>query len=260
MPALMHLPGRAVAAVAGITLVLGAALATGAAAQTQAQPQPQSHLPVLPPIPEPTDDRPRAPQIHLGGVMGSKALLVIDGQTQMLAVGDTARGVRLVALSGDIAKIEHQGRTIELRVGGSPLVLGGGGGGGGRSGPGGNTREIVIPVGSGGHYFVNGTINGHAVRFMVDTGATTIAMGRADAARIGLDPRKGQIGYTSTANGMAPVVALSLDSVRIGEVELYNIDAVVLPGGMPYVLLGNSYLSRFQIQHNNEVMRLVRRY
>ncbi|MFM2059801.1 MAG: hypothetical protein RLY71_4186, partial [Pseudomonadota bacterium] len=51
-----------------------------------------------------------------------------------------------------------------------------------------------------------------------------------------------------------------LDSVRIGEVELYNIDAVVLPGGMPYVLLGNSYLSRFQIQHNNEVMRLVRRY
>jgi aspartyl protease family protein len=247
-----HRPGRAVAAVAA--LVLGAALATGAAAQRQAEPQ--SQLPALPPIPAPTDGQPRPPQIQLGGVMGSKALLVIDGQTQMLAVGDTARGVRLVALSGDTARIEHQGKTVDLRIGGSPLVLGGGAGGG----PGGNTREIVIPVGSGGHYMVNGTINGHAVRFMVDTGATTIAMGRADAVRIGLDPRKGQIGYASTANGMAPMLSIALDSVRIGEVELYNIAAAVTATDMPYVLLGNSYLSRFQIQQNNEVMRLVRRY
>jgi aspartyl protease family protein len=205
------------------------------------------------------DGAPRAPQIQLGGVMGSKALFVIDGQSQMIAVGEAARGVRLVSLNGDAAKVELQGKLVELRVGGSPVVVGGGIGASG-GGPGGNTREIVIPVGDGGHYFMNGTINGHAVRFMVDTGATTIAMSRADAARIGLDARKGQLGMMGTANGMTQVMSFTLDSVRIGEVELYNVAAVVMPANMPFVLLGNSFLSRFQIQHNNEVMRLTRRY
>jgi aspartyl protease family protein len=205
------------------------------------------------------DGAPRAPQIQLGGVMGSKALFVIDGQSQMIAVGEAARGVRLVSLNGDGAKVELQGKVIDLRVGGSPVVVGGGIGAAG-GGPGSNTREIVIPVGDGGHYFMNGTINGHAVRFMVDTGATTIAMGRADATRIGLDPRKGQLSYSGTANGMTQVMSLTLDSVRIGEVELYNVAAVVMPANMPFVLLGNSFLSRFVIQHNNEVMRLTRRY
>ncbi|MEY2688933.1 MAG: hypothetical protein RL375_3131 [Pseudomonadota bacterium] len=204
------------------------------------------------------DGSPRTPQIQLGGVMGSKALFVIDGQSQMIAVGESARGVRLVSLNGDKAKVELQGKFVELRVGGSPVVVGGGIGASG--GAGGNTREIVIPVGDGGHYFMNGTINGHAVRFMVDTGATTVAMGRADAARIGLDLRKGQLGLSSTANGTTQVMGMTLDSVRVGEVELYNVAAVVTPANMPYVLLGNSFLSRFQIQHNNEVMRLTRRY
>lgn len=204
------------------------------------------------------DGAPRAPQIQLGGVMGSKALFVIDGQSQMIAVGEAARGVRLLSLNGDTAKVELQGKAMELRVGGSPLVLGAGAGAGG--GPGGNTREIVIPVGDGGHYVMNGTINGRTVRFMVDTGATMVAMSAADAARIGLDLRKGRLGYGSTANGVAQMMSVTLDSVRVGEVELYNVAAVVTPSDMPFVLLGNSFLSRFQIQRDGDVMRLTRRY
>jgi aspartyl protease family protein len=240
----MPSPGRRAAAVLMTLAATGVAmLPVPAQAQTPGAP----------------DGAARAPQIQLGGVMGSRALFVIDGQSQMIAVGESARGVRLLSLSGDTARVEHQGKTLDLRVGGSPLVLGAGAGVAG-GGQGGNTREIVIPVGQGGHYLVNGTINGHTVRFMVDTGATTIAMGRADAIRIGLDPRKGQLGYANTANGVAPMLSITLDSVRIGEVELYNIAASVTQTDMPYVLLGNSFLSRFQIQHNNEVMRLNRRY
>jgi aspartyl protease family protein len=196
-------------------------------------------------------------QVQLGGVMGNKALLVIDGQTQMLGVGDTARGVRLVSIAGDSARIELQGKPLDLRVGGSPLVLGGGGAPGTA---GSSAREIVIPAGDGGHFFMNGTINGHSVRFMVDTGATLIAVGQAEAARIGLDLHKGQLGQGSTANGVTPMVMLTLDSVRMGEVELYNVAAAVTPANMPYVLLGNSFLNRFRIQRDNEVMRLVKRY
>ncbi|MBK6852275.1 MAG: retroviral-like aspartic protease family protein [Burkholderiales bacterium] len=192
-------------------------------------------------------------------MMGSKALFVIDGQSQMIAVGESARGVRLVSLNGDAAKVELQGKIVELRVGGSPVVVGGGIGAAG-GGPGGNTREIVIPVGDGGHYFMNGTINGRSVRFMVDTGATMVAMSAADATRIGLDLRKGQLGFGSTANGVTQMMAITLDSVRVSEVELYNVAAVVTPANMPYVLLGNSFLSRFRIQRDGDVMRLTRRY
>jgi aspartyl protease family protein len=216
--------------------------------------QPASAQPVNSP-----DGAPRAPQIQLGGVMGSKALFVIDGQSQMIAVGESARGVRLVSLNGDKAKVELQGKIVELRVGGSPAVVGGGIGASG-GGPGGNTREIVIPVGDGGHYFMNGTINGRSVRFMVDTGATMVAMSAADATRIGLDLRKGQLGFGSTANGVTQMMAITLDSVRVSEVELYNVAAVVTPANMPYVLLGNSFLSRFRIQRDGDVMRLTRRY
>jgi aspartyl protease family protein len=240
-----------------IWLVAALVAASGGAGLGEAVAQGQATPPAPPPAAAPAEGQARAAQIQLGGVMGNKALLVIDGQPQMLGVGEAARGVRLLALTGEQARVEHQGRTFELRVGGSPLVLGGTGGRGAGTSA---AREIVIPVGTGGHYLVNGSINGHAVRFMVDTGATTIAMGRADAARIGLDPRKGQLGYASTANGTAPMLAISLDRVRVGDVELYNIAAAVTATDMPYVLLGNSFLDRFQIQRDSDVLRLVRRY
>ena len=52
---------------------------------------------------------------------------------------------------------------------------------------------------------------------------------------------------------------MQLDSVRIGDVEIYGVDAVVVPDGMPYVLLGNSFLSRFQMRRDNDQMVLERR-
>lgn len=191
------------------------------------------------------------PSVQLAGVMGgTKALLVVDGQTQMLAVGEQARGIRLLSLQGDTAEVERGGLRLSLRVGASPAVVGSG-----LPKPGG-AREIVLTAGPGGHFTTGGAINGQAVSFLVDTGATLVSLSQSEAVRLRLDLRSGQRGLSSTANGTVPVVMVTLNSVRVGEVEVINVPAVVMPAQMPHVLLGNSFLTRFQMRRDNDVMRL----
>lgn len=191
-----------------------------------------------------------AQSVSLAGRMGSKALLMIDGQTQLLAVGDSARGVKVLRLDGDAVVVEVGGRTSTLQVGGAPARVGAGA-------TGSAAREVVIPAGPGGHFVVAGTINGRAVQFMVDTGATLIAMSRAEADRLGIDYSRADRGMTSTANGDVEVRVLTLSSVRVGSVDLANVRAAIVPAPMPGILLGNSALSRFQMQRDNDVMRLT---
>ena len=95
---------------------------------------------------------------------------------------------------------------------------------------------------------------------MVDTGATVIAMSSLDAERSGITYRGGQAVTLSTANGTAQGYRVKLSSVRIGDVEVFDVDAVVTPQARPYVLLGNSFLTRFQMTRENDQMTLVKRY
>ncbi len=187
--------------------------------------------------------------VVLSGRMGERALLVVDGQPRAVAVGQTVGGVTFKRWVGDDAEVETTAGKQLLRVGGTPVQLGTAS----RTGGG---REIVLTAGSGGHFTTAGTINGKQVRFVVDTGATLVAMGRDDAQRLGIDLSTAQRGMTQTANGAVPVHVVTLTSVRVGDVELANVGAVVLPQSMPVVLLGNSFLSRFQMRRDNDVMRL----
>jgi aspartyl protease family protein len=194
-----------------------------------------------------------APRVQLAGLMGGRrALLIIDGQPQMLAIGAEARGVRLVSIDGDLAVIDSAGGRVSLRVGGSPVALGARPADSGGNG----VQEIVLTAGPGGHFITGGAINGQAVSFMVDTGATLVSLSQAEATRIGVDLRNGQRGMSNTANGTVPVVAVTLNTVRVGEVEISNVRAVVMPAQMEHVLLGNSFLSRFQMRRDNDIMRL----
>lgn len=190
----------------------------------------------------------------MNGVMGSKALLVIDGQTKMMSPGTTERGVRLISVGANDAVIEQDGKKITLVVGASPVNLGPAG-----STPGAATRIVLNSTG-GGHFTTAGSINGRSVQFLVDTGATLVAMSQATADRIGLDYRKGRQTLTQTANGSMPVTVTSLAVVRVGDVDVYNVEAVVMPTQMDMVLLGNSFLSRFQMQRDNDQMTLNRRF
>jgi aspartyl protease family protein len=187
--------------------------------------------------------------VALAGQMGNKALLVIDGQPLTLAVGETARGVRLLQLAADSAVVERDGLRSSLRSGAAPVALGGGV-------PASSAREVVIPAGTGGHFVTSGSINGRPVRFMVDTGATLVALGKAEAQRLGIDLRQAEPALSQTAGGVVRVQLVKLASVKVGDVELYNVAGVVVPGEMPQVLLGNSFLSRLQMRRDNDLLRL----
>lgn len=193
-----------------------------------------------------------AAQLLLAGRMGDKALLLVDGQRHILAVGEQAAGVRLLRWQGEQALVSAGGQTLTLRVGASPAQLG-------ASAEPAPAREVVIPAGPGGHFVTPGTINGQAVQFMVDTGATLVALSQGEARRLGLDLRNARSGIAHTAGGNVPAQTLTLSSVRVGGVELRQVEALVLPSAMPYVLLGNSFLSRLQMRRENDVMRLEQR-
>jgi aspartyl protease family protein len=187
--------------------------------------------------------------VVLAGRMGDRALLVIDGQPHMLAPGGSVAGVSLLRWDAERAQVSRDGTTGWLEVGTTPAQVSGTAKP--RAG-----REVVIPVGPGGHFATAGSINGHAVRFMVDTGATLVSLGVSDAARLGLDLSQARQTMTQTANGAVPVQIVTLDSVRVGDIELNNVGAAVVPTPMPLVLLGNSFLARVNMERVNDRMKL----
>jgi aspartyl protease family protein len=195
-----------------------------------------------------------AQSVSLTGIMGNRALVIVEGSApKTLAAGETHQGVKLISTFGETAVLEIGGKRHTLRVGDAPASVGG------RGGPTSGSR-IVLQADTGGHFFSQGAINGRAVHFMVDTGATSVSMSIQDAERIGLNYKAGQPVRMSTANGIAPGWRVKLNSVRVGDVEVQEVDAVVTPQPMPYLLLGNSFLGRFQMKRENDQMTLERRY
>ncbi|HMS26457.1 MAG TPA: TIGR02281 family clan AA aspartic protease [Burkholderiaceae bacterium] len=188
--------------------------------------------------------------------MGGKALMIVDGSApKIVAVGDSYQGVKVLSTQGgDTAVIQIAGKRMNVRVGDLPASVGEQAGSVARG------DKIILNAGDGGHFMTQGSINGKATQFMVDTGATTVAMGASDAARIGLDYTSGKPVRMQTANGSTLGYLLKLNSIRIGDVDVANVDAIVTQQAMPYVLLGNSYLSRFSMRKDNSQMTLERRY
>jgi aspartyl protease family protein len=195
-----------------------------------------------------------AQTVSMAGSIGdSKALLMINGAPHTLAVGSTIKGVTLRRVMPGQAEVEIGGKTMLVAIGGAPASVGAGGGGGATG------REILIAVGPGGHFITSGQINGKPVQFMVDTGATVVAMGRGEAERLGIDWKKGQPSMSHTAAGTVMSYGVSLTSVRIGDVEVFGVNAMILPAEMPFVLLGNSFLGRFSMRRDSNVMKLEKR-
>jgi aspartyl protease family protein len=188
-----------------------------------------------------------------GSLGGQAALLMIDGQPHTVRIGQTVQGVRLVALEGDHATVEVDGVRRSLTMGATQASIGSVAGGGAG-------RQIVLSSGPGGHFTATGSINGHATQFLVDTGATAMAIGQPEAERLGLKFRSGRPVMAQTANGAAQAWLISLTTVRIGDVEVHNVEAIVVPGQMSHILLGNSFLSRFQMRRDNDILTLDLRY
>ncbi len=194
-----------------------------------------------------------AQDVGLAGIMGSKAMLMINGaEPQTVRVGESLDGVRLISIQGDQVVVEIGGKKRPLRVGQHAIgaaVAGADGSG-----------KIIMTADHQGHFYTTGVINGASVRFLVDTGATMISLGASDARRLGLDFNRGQKAMTQTANGQAVVSKVQLDTVRVGDVTLHNVDAMLHQNDMPIALLGMSFLNRMEMQRDGSTMTLKKRF
>jgi aspartyl protease family protein len=186
-------------------------------------------------------------------MLGSKALLIVDGAPpKVVSPGESVGDVKLISASGDAAVVEFGGQRRTLQVGEAPANVGGG-----AADSGGDT--VVLTADSRGHFMTQGSINNHPAQFMVDTGASLVALDAGEAGHLGLDYAKGQKVQLNTANGAATGYLIELNQVRVGDVTVYNVDAVVTPQSMPTVLLGNSFLNRFSMRRDSDQMTLQRR-
>ena len=201
------------------------------------------------PAPE-TAEKPLPPRLHLEALLGRKAVISVDGERAVLAVGErSSTGLRLLSLKGEVATVDFDDRRYRLRLGHAPI----------------NTRYARPPVevvsiapDMRGMYFTSGAINGQPVRFLVDTGATTVAMNADDARRLGIDYRlRGQPVAVETASGRSRAWSVTLNEISVGAIRGYHVAAVVLEGDFPQqILLGMSFLGQLQIQRNGMLLEL----
>jgi aspartyl protease family protein len=199
-----------------------------------------------------------AAQVQVIGLTEGKATLVIDSaKPRTLAVGQASpEGVRLLSATPESAVVEIEGKRTTLRLGSHYRMV-----------PEATPRasvgnSVVIPADSRGHFLVMGTVNRSAsVRFLVDTGATMVSLNSEDARRAGINYLAGQRALTQTASGVAPVYRVKLDSVQVGDITLYNVDAAVHDSGaLPIGLLGMSFLNRMEMKRDGAALTLIRRY
>lgn len=193
-----------------------------------------------------------AADIGLLGLFPDKAMLSFDGgPPKVYAVGSTlADGSKLVAAGNGSATIEQGGKRYTIALGEAAS----------RGSAGAGKSAVTLSPDARGHYTVQGRINGVPAAMMVDTGASLISLPASDAVRMGIDYRRGRVVQTSTANGMSRAYLVRLDTVRIGDMELSQFDALVHEGGLTVILLGNSFLNRFDMRRDGEQMTLTRRY
>lgn len=203
----------------------------------------------------PADEREPARQIVLQGILGSKVLLLVDGQRLMLSAGQGQdSGVRVLRIGSDFAEVDIDGQHRRLRLGDSHSVT--------TPFRARDSVEVMIPRDQRGMYSTVGSVNGLPVNFLVDTGASTVAMNSQQAKRLGIDFRViGRPSFVSTASGLTRAYQVSLHTVTVGGILLRNVDAVVIEGGFPLqILLGMTFLGSLEIQHQGTTLHLKQKF
>ncbi|HEV7476869.1 MAG TPA: TIGR02281 family clan AA aspartic protease [Burkholderiales bacterium] len=195
----------------------------------------------------------RAADVALIGLIGSgAAVFAVDGgEPRTIKLGQTRAGVTLVSVEGERATVEFEGKRRVLALGqhyrGAGTAVSSG-------------QSVTLAADPRGHFVSEGSINGHPMRFLVDTGATTIALPAADAVRLGINYRSGASVRTRTAAGDASAFRVTLASVRLGDIELTNVEGIVIEDGLDIALLGMSFLNRLDMRQEGRTMTLIKRF
>ena len=193
-------------------------------------------------------------QVNVVGLFNGKAVLVINnGKPKTLSVGQSSdEGVKLISADSTKAVLKIEGKRRELGMGQAASIAGAA-----SSSP----DSVTLYADSAGHHFTEGQINGVTLKFIVDTGATTIAMNSGDAKYAGIDYKKGERIQTQTANGIVTGYRVVINTLKLGGVVMNQVDATVLEGGSPsVVLLGMSALNRLEMKREGIALTLTKKY
>jgi len=190
-----------------------------------------------------------APRLQVVGLFPGAAVLNVDGQRKLVRVGQTGPGgVQVISADGKgaVLRVEgverHYDLSRELSAGYAEP----------------ERKQLSIAKGQGGHYWIAGSINGQPVQFLVDTGATSVAINENQARRLGIDYRVvGKQIVVGTASGTAKAWQVHLNSVKVGAIDVVGVEAVVVEGSAPTeALLGMSFLGRVSWREDQGVLRL----
>ncbi len=192
-------------------------------------------------------------KITLLALFKDKAIVVIDGARHVLTSGDVSpEGIKLLSTDTqeEKAQIEIGGKSEVLTLGVVRSSFASKGRG-----------SVTLYPESNGYFYTDGIINGITVRFLVDTGATSIALSGDIADHIGVDYKRfGHPVYVRTASGVVAGYSLTLDRMTVGNITLYNVGAVVQEGSNPKpALLGMSFLGQLDMKRDDAKMELTER-
>ena len=193
-------------------------------------------------------------RVNVVGLFSNKAIVTINGGApHSLSAGQTVDGVKLISANSEAATFVVEGKKQTLKMGQGASVAGAGG-------PATN-NPVSLYADQAGHFLGNLTINGASLKYLVDTGATTVALNSGDAKFAKIDYEKGEKGLSSTANGVVQVYRVKLNTLKIGTIVLNNVEASVIEGGSPpFVLLGMSALNRLDMKRDSSILTLTKKY
>ena len=192
-----------------------------------------------------------AAPVEVVALFKDRAVIRTSEGRVMLKVGNTSKfGVSLISADPHVAKVRYKGEVYELGL--STRVSGG------FEEP--ETQSVRINEDALGQYRMRGSIDGTFVNFLVDTGASVVAMSERHARMVNLDYRRAQKGTVQTAQGVARAYFLRLSEVTLGSITVNGVQATVIEGGYPTdVLLGMSFLNKLNMQNNDGVLVLSAR-
>jgi aspartyl protease family protein len=192
-------------------------------------------------------------KVNVVGLFSNKAVLIInDGKPKTLSVGQISEDVKLLAADSQTATLQVEGKTKRVGMG-QAVSLG--------DSSAGASPSVTLYANGQGHFLSDCQINGATLKFLLDTGATTVALNSGDAKFANIDYKRGERTQVATASGVVIAYRVSIASLKIGGITLNQVEASVLEGGSPsVVLLGMSALNRLEMKRQDITLTLTKKY